>query len=57
MSTEVIEGETYYWINYKSMEDKMPHIALGKKAIMARMLKLRDMKSLKLGSEQGLSNI
>ena len=47
MGTEVIDGETYYWVNYKSLEDKMPHLALGKRAIMKRMLKLRDMGILK----------
>ena len=46
-NTEVINGETYYWVNYKYMEVDMPHLALAKKAIMTRMLKLRDLGILK----------
>ncbi|WP_300380130.1 hypothetical protein [Clostridium sp.] len=43
MNYETVEGEKYYWINYKSIEEEMPHLALGKRAIMLRMLKLRDL--------------
>ena len=43
MNYEIVEGEKYYWINYSSVENEMPHIRLGKRAIMLRMLKLRDL--------------
>lgn len=43
MSAEVIDGKSYYWINYNYMADEMPFLCLGKKAIMTRMHKLRDL--------------
>ena len=43
MNYEIVEGEKYYWINYSSIEREMPHLGLGKRAIMLRMLKLRDL--------------
>lgn len=43
MLFEIVNGRKYYWINYKTMEEEMPHLELGKKAIMKRMHKLRDM--------------
>lgn len=47
MNTEVVDGVTYYWVNYRTMEEAMPYLALGKRAIMTRMLKLRDLGILK----------
>jgi uncharacterized phage protein (TIGR02220 family) len=43
MKAEVIEGKTYYWVNYNSMAEEMPFLELGKRTIMMRMLKLRDL--------------
>lgn len=43
MLYEIVNGRKYYWINYRTMEEEMPHLELGKKAIMKRMHKLRDM--------------
>ena len=43
MTYEIVEGEKYYWINYKSIEEEMPYLGLGKRAIMIRMLKLKDL--------------
>lgn len=43
MNYEIVEGEKYYWINYKSIEEEMPYLSLGKRAIMIRMLKLKDL--------------
>ena len=43
MNYEVIEGEKYYWISYQSIENELPFLGLGKRSIMMRMLKLRDL--------------
>lgn len=43
MKAEVIGGRAYYWVNYNSMAEEMPYLELGKKTIMTRMLKLRDL--------------
>ncbi|MDU5107278.1 conserved phage C-terminal domain-containing protein [Clostridium sp.] len=43
MNYEVIEGVKYYWISYKNIEDELPFLCLGKRSIMMRMLKLRDL--------------
>ena len=43
MNYEVIEGEKYYWISYQSIENQLPFLGLGKRSIMMRMLKLRDL--------------
>ena len=43
MKYELIEGVKYYWISYRSVENELPFLGLGKKAIMLRMLKLRDL--------------
>ena len=43
MKSEVIEGKTYYWVNYNTMADEMPFLGLGKRSIMSRMLKMRDL--------------
>ena len=43
MNYEVIEGVKYYWISYKNIEDELPFLGLGKRSIMMRMLKLRDL--------------
>jgi hypothetical protein len=43
MHFEIIEGKKYYWVNYRTMEEEMPYLGLGKKAIMTRMLRLRDL--------------
>lgn len=40
---EIIDGNKYYWVSYRLMEDEMPHLGLGKRAIMLRMLRLRDL--------------
>ncbi|MBE6053963.1 MAG: hypothetical protein E7212_08630 [Clostridium sartagoforme] len=42
MNYETIEGVKYYWISYKNIEDELPFLCLGKRSIMMRMLKLRD---------------
>lgn len=43
MNYEVIGGVKYYWISYKNIEDELPFLGLGKRSIMMRMLKLRDL--------------
>lgn len=43
MKAEIIDGKSYYWVNYNSLAEEMPYLELGKKAIMTRMLKLRDL--------------
>ena len=43
MNYEIIEGVKYYWISYKNIEDELPFLGLGKRSIMMRMLKLRDL--------------
>ncbi|EOR20194.1 hypothetical protein A500_18192 [Clostridium sartagoforme AAU1] len=43
MNCEIIEGEKYYWVSYQSFANEMPYLALEKRSIMARMLKLRDL--------------
>ena len=43
MNYEVINGVKYYWISYQSIENELPFLGLGKRTIMARMLKLRDL--------------
>lgn len=46
MNYEVIEGVKYYWLSYKNIEDELPFLGLGKRSIMMRMLKLRDLDIL-----------
>jgi uncharacterized phage protein (TIGR02220 family) len=43
MHFEMFEGEKYYWVNYRTLEQEMPYLGLGKKAIMTRMLKLKSL--------------
>ena len=43
MNYEIIEGVKYYWISYKNIENELPFLGLGKRAIMMRMLRLRDL--------------
>ena len=43
MNYEIIDGVKYYWISYKNIEDELPFLGLGKRSIMMRMLKLRDL--------------
>ena len=43
MNCEIIEGIKYYWISYQSVENGLPFLGLGKRSIMMRMLKLRDL--------------
>ena len=43
MNYEVIDGVKYYWISYQSIENELPFLGLGKRTIMMRMLKLRDL--------------
>lgn len=43
MNYEIIEGVRYYWISYQNIENGLPFLGLGKRSIMMRMLKLRDL--------------
>jgi uncharacterized phage protein (TIGR02220 family) len=43
MNYEVIEGVKYYWISYQNIENELTFLGLGKRTIMIRMLKLRDL--------------
>ena len=43
MNYEIIDGVKYYWISYQSIENELPFLGLGKRSIMMRMLKLRDL--------------
>ncbi|MFL7796622.1 hypothetical protein OIM93_06875 [Clostridium chauvoei] len=43
MKAEVLDDNTYYWVNYNTMVEEMPFLELGKRTIMNRMLKLRDL--------------
>ena len=43
MNYEEIEGVKYYWISYQNIENELPFLGLGKRSIMIRMLKLRDL--------------
>lgn len=43
MNYQVIEGVKYYWISYQNIENELPFLGLGKRTIMMRMLKLRDL--------------
>jgi uncharacterized phage protein (TIGR02220 family) len=43
MSCEVIDGVKHYWISYQNIENELPFLGLGKRTIMMRMLKLRDL--------------
>ncbi len=43
MNYEIIEGVKYYWISYQNIENGLPFLGLGKRTIMMRMLKLRDL--------------
>ena len=53
MNYEVIEGVKYYWISYKNIEDELPFLGLGKRFIMMRMLKLRDLRILAHYTKEG----
>lgn len=43
MNYDVIDGVKYYWISYQNIENELPFLGLGKRSIMMRMLKLRDL--------------
>ena len=43
MNYEEIEGVKYYWISYQNIENELPFLGLGKRSIMMRMFKLRDL--------------
>lgn len=43
MNYEEVDGVNYYWISYKNISDEMPFLGLGKRTIMMRMLRLRDL--------------
>ncbi|MDU5106945.1 conserved phage C-terminal domain-containing protein [Clostridium sp.] len=43
MNYEIIDGVKYYWISYQNIENELPFLGLGKRSIMMRMLKLRDL--------------
>ncbi|MBB6622549.1 conserved phage C-terminal domain-containing protein [Clostridium gasigenes] len=43
MKAEMVDGENYYWVKYEAIVEEIPFIDLKKKAVMARMLKLRDL--------------
>ena len=43
MNSEEINGVKYYWISYQSIENELPFLSIGKRSIMMRMFKLRDL--------------
>ena len=43
MNYEEVDGVKYYWISYQNIENELPFLGLGKRSIMIRMLKLRDL--------------
>ncbi len=43
MNYEEVDGVKYYWISYKNISEEMPFLGLGKRTIMMRMFKLRDL--------------
>lgn len=43
MNYEEVGGVKYYWISYKNISEEMPFLGLGKRTIMMRMLRLRDL--------------
>ena len=43
MSFEVVNGEKYYWLSYQNIENELPFLGLAKRAIMARMLKMKKL--------------
>ena len=43
MNYEEVGGVKYYWVSYKNISDEMPFLGLGKRTIMMRMLRLRDL--------------
>ena len=43
MNYEEVEGVKYYWISYQNIENELPFLGLGKRSIMMRMFKLRDL--------------
>ena len=43
MNYEEVDGVKYYWISYQNIENELPFLGLGKRSIMMRMLKLRDL--------------
>ena len=43
MNYEEVDGVKYYWISYQSIENELPFLGLGKRSIMMRMFKLRDL--------------
>ena len=47
MSYEIVNGEKYYWLSYKNIENELPFLGLAKRAIMARMLKMKKLGILK----------
>ena len=47
MSFEVVNGEKYYWLSYQNIENELPFLGLAKRAIMARMLKMKKLGILK----------
>ena len=47
MSYEIVKGEKYYWISYQNIENELPFLGLAKRAIMARMLKMKKFGILK----------
>ncbi|MBS5950807.1 MAG: hypothetical protein KIC47_10905, partial [Clostridium sp.] len=43
MNYEEVDGVKYYWISYKNISEEMPFLGLGKRTVMMRMLRLRDL--------------
>ena len=43
MNYEIIYGRKYYWISYQNIENELPFLGLGKRAIMVRMLKMKKL--------------
>ena len=47
MNFEVVNGEKYYWLSYQNIENELPFLGLAKRAIMARMFKMKKLGILK----------
>lgn len=43
MNYEEVDGVKYFWVSYKNISDEMPFLGLGKRTVMMRMLRLRDL--------------
>lgn len=43
MKAEIVDDKTYYWVKYESIMEEMPFLDLQKRAVMKRMLKLKEL--------------